>query len=320
MAEDIKVPGLGELDKKYVIWGVVAGVGVGVIVYFRSRNKATAAAAADTSGSSGQVVTDPAGNTCTTLDPNSGYCPGSPEDTAFQESLTGSYSGLGFNGGQFGGTGVSTAGLLSDPAGNQCIAVNPATGYCPGTPQDQQALAGQGAGTGTGTGTTTTNTDWINEALGVLPGDQDTIRTALVDVLAGIAVTTAQKNIFLEAVGVIGQPPGGYPTPIKTTDTSAQPGGAGSAGGKPKYASNPPTNLKLTHNGKTGVQVQWNPVKGATKYNVHTPGRTPVDFTTTNTVANIGSLKPNTHYTVEVWADPTPSGGPHATLNFTTTK
>src|SRR6185437_1517390 len=117
MAEDIKVPGLGELDKKYVIWGVVAGVGVGVIVYFRSRNNATAAAAADTSGSSGQVVTVPAGNTCTTLDPNSGYCPGSPEDTAFHESLTGSYSGLGFNGGQLGGTGVSTAALMSDPAG-----------------------------------------------------------------------------------------------------------------------------------------------------------------------------------------------------------
>jgi hypothetical protein len=154
----------------------------------------------------------------------------------------------------------------------------------------------------------------------VLPGDQNTIRVALVDVLAGITVTTAQKNIFLEAVGVIGQPPGSYPTPIKTSDTSAQPGGGGSAAGKPKYASNPPTGLRLVHNGKTGVQVQWSPVKGATKYNVHTPGRTPVDFTTTNTIANIGSLKPGTHYTVEVWADPTPTGGPHATLSFTTTK
>jgi hypothetical protein len=315
MAEDVKVPGLGNLDKKYVIWGVVGGVGIGIVVYFRSKSKAQAAATADTSGNTGAVVTDPAGNTCAVLDANSGYCPGSPEDMAYQESVTGSYSGVGYSGGQYGGTGVSLAGLVTDPAGNQCTAVNPATGYCPGSPQDVQA-SGAGA-TGGGTGGVTTNTDWINEALGVVPGDQNAIRTALVDVLAGMTVTTAQKNIFLEAVGVIGQPPGGYPTPIKTSDTSAQPGGANNGG---KYAANPPSGLRLVHNGKTGVQIQWSPVRGATKYNVHTPGRTPVDFTTTNTIANIGSLKPNTHYTVEVWADPTPTGGPHATLNFTTSK
>lgn len=54
------------------------------------------------------------------------------------------------------------AGQQTDPAGNTCTAVNPATGYCPGTPEDlaaQQANAGTdttgtdttGAGTGTGT-------------------------------------------------------------------------------------------------------------------------------------------------------------------------
>jgi len=265
MAEDIKIPGMGELDKKYVIWGVVAGVGVGVIVYFRSKSKAQAAAATDTSG---QVVTDPAGNTCSALDANSGYCPGSPEDQAYQESLTGSYSGLGFNGGEFGGgTGVSLAGLLSDPAGNQCIAVNPATGYCPGSPQDQQAIAaaagGSTAGTGA-TGSTITKQDWINEALGVVPGDQATIQAALVDVFAGQTVTTAQKNLFMEAVGVLGQPPGGYPTPIRTSDTSAHP----VTPTAPKPAAKKAGaihGLHVTGYAPTGVSFAWEAAQGASQ-------------------------------------------------------
>lgn len=309
---DLKIPGIGDVDKKYVIAGVLAGAGIAAVVYVRGKNKA---ATADTATASAGTVTDPAGNVCTILDPNSGYCPGSPEDTAYQENVTGDLSGVGY-GGAFGGTGTSLAGLLSDPAGNQCSAVNPATGFCPGTQQDLAATAAQGAtGTGnTGSGGITTNTDWINEALSVIPGDQTTIRTALVDVLAGMTVTSAQKNIFEQAVGVLGQPPQTYPQPIKTSDTSAQPGGPA------KYAANPPKNLRLVHNGKTGVEIQWNSVAGATKYNVHTPGRTPLDFTTTNTIAEVGNLKAGTHYTFEVWADPTPTGGPHATLSFTTTK
>lgn len=260
MAEDIKVPGLGELDKKYVIWGVVAGVGIGVIVYFRSKK---AAQSADTSGSD-QVVTDPAGNTCTALDANSGYCPGSPEDMAYQESLTGSYSGVGFNGGQDAGTGISLAGLLSDPAGNQCIAVNPATGYCPGSPQDQQAIAAAGSGTGTTVaGAGISKQDWINEALGVVPGDSGTIQAALVDVFAGQTVTTAQKNIFMEAVGVLGQPPGGYPTPVKTSDTSGQPG-APKPPAKPK-AAGPVNGLHVTGYAPTGVSFAWEAAQGATQ-------------------------------------------------------
>jgi len=251
---DIHVPGIGNVEKKYVIGGVLVGAGVGVIVYFRSKSKANAAAASTPAGG---TVTDPAGNTCSVLDPNSGYCPGSPEDAAYQESLSGSYSGVGFNGGEFGGgTGISLAGLVTDPAGNQCSAVNPATGYCPGSPQD---IAAQGNGTGGTSGTVTTNTDWINEALGVIPGDQTTIRTALVDVLAGMTVTTAQKNIFTQAVGVLGPPPQGYPQPVKTSDTAAHPG-SGSTG-----KAGPVSNLQPSSETASSVTVHWNTVKGATQ-------------------------------------------------------
>lgn len=262
MAEDIKIPGMGEVDKKYVIWGVVAGVGIGVIVYFRSKSKAQAAASSNTSG---QVVTDPAGNTCSVLDPNSGYCPGSPEDAAYQESVTGSYSGAGYSGGQYAGTGVSLAGLVADPAGNQCTAVNPATGFCPGTPQDI-AASSHGTGTGTGTGSSgITNTDWINEALGVLPGDQETIRVALVNVFAGNTVTSAQKAIFQEAVGVIGPPPGSYPTPIRVSDTPAHPGPVPApkpAPGGIKRAGNI-TDLRVTGHTNESVSFSWHAATNA---------------------------------------------------------
>jgi hypothetical protein len=258
MPGEIKIPGIGDVEKKYIIGGVLVGAGIGVIVYFRSKNKANAAAA--TASTSGAVVTDPAGNTCSVLDPNSGYCPGSPEDVAYQESASGSYSGVGFSGGQYGGgTGVSLAGLVTDPAGNQCSAVNPATGYCPGSPQDVAATGHAGSGGGGGAGGVSTNTDWINEALGVLPGDQTTIRTALVDVLAGMTVTTAQKNIFTEAVGVIGQPPGGYPQPIKTSDTAGHPG-PGSTG-----RAGAISNLQPSSVSPNSVTIHWNPTTGASQ-------------------------------------------------------
>ena len=53
------------------------------------------------------------------------------------------------------------AAAVTDPAGNTCAAVNPATGYCPGTPEDAAALAaastsGGADTTGTSGGTDTT--------------------------------------------------------------------------------------------------------------------------------------------------------------------
>lgn len=291
MADDLKVPGLGDVPKKYAIGAVVVAVGIAVIVFFRARSAANAAAAsAATPAGTGQV-TDPAGNTCATVDPDSGYCPGSPEDVSFQESQGGYYNSgdLADESGDLGetGTGISTAGLLvTDPAGNQCAAVDPATSYCPGTPQD---IAAQGGITGSPTApVVSTNSDWLQAALQVLPGgDSSANEAALAGVLGGLTVTTAQKNIFLEAVGLEGQPPQGYPTPIKTSDTAAQPGTPTSAGAI--------SNLTVTANGTT-VSVRWNPAKNATGgYKWALTGPSSHSGTTKSTSASVTGLKAGTY-------------------------
>lgn len=288
---DVKVPGFGEAPKKYVVGGVVIGGGLAVIVYIRSRKAAAntanqTAAQATTSG-----VTDPAGNTCDAVDPNSGYCPGSPEDVSWQQS-NGGYYGTGTLGsdlGYGGGSGVSPAGLVTDPAGNQCTALA-ASGYCPGTPQD---LAAQQASTPAATvpaasgGTPETNSDWMTAALAVLPGGATSANeAALAGVLGGLTVTTAQKNIFLEAVGLEGQPPQGYPTPIKTSDTAQHPGTG--SGGK---TAGPITGLTVRPSG-TGIQAKWNAATNATGgYEWQLSGPQAESGHTTSTTVTIHGLK-----------------------------
>jgi hypothetical protein len=290
MADAIKVPGIGEVPKKYAIGGVLAAVGIAVVVYFRARSAAKTAAATAPPGTDTGLTTDPAGNQCSAVDPNSGYCPGSPEDVAWQENNSGYYgtsvpdeeSDLGESGG------VSAAGLLvTDPAGNQCTAVDPATGYCPGTPQD---IAAQGGGiTGQPTPSIpTTNSQWMQDALLVLPGGNTSANeAALAGVLAGTTVTTAQKTIFLDAVGLEGQPPQGYPQPIKTSDTAGQPGTPTSAGAI--------SNLTVTASGTT-VSARWNPAKGATGgYKWALTGPSTHSGTTKSTSTSVTGVKAGTY-------------------------
>lgn len=308
---DIKIPGAGELPKKYVLGAVAVSVGIVVIVYVRKK-KSAASSASTASTATGALVTDPAGNQCATLDPNSGYCPGSPEDTAYQAQSTGSYSGLGYGGG-IGYPGVSSAGLVTDPAGNQCAAVDPATGYCPGTPEDTAAGGTTGAvttGTGATGATVSTNSDWLQEALSVVPGNSSTVQTALASVLGGLTVTTAQKNLFLEAVGILGQPPQGYPQPIKTSDTSAHP----AAGAK---AAGAISNLAATPNA-SGFTAHWNPAPNVSQgyaWQVTGGGITKSD-TTKSTSVSVGGLKAKTVYNFGIQALP---GGPGNNIHVTTT-
>ena len=58
------------------------------------------------------------------------------------------------------------------------------------------------------------------------------------------------------AAAFIGQPPGGYPTPIKTTDTSAQPAAASKSAG-------PVPGLSVVPSG-TGIQAKWTAATNAT--------------------------------------------------------
>lgn len=303
MPEDVKIPGLGNVDKKYVIAGVVIGGGVAVIVYIRSKKAAQNAASSTTSPG---LVTDPAGNQCAALGA-SGYCPGTPEDLAYSgQYADGSGAYGGYTGSDYGypggGAYTSSAGLVTDAAGNQCSIVNPLTGYCPGTPQDisAQAQLNQSGTATTGTGTTatgsaapTTNSEWMTDALAVIPGGATSSnQSALASVLGGLPVTTAQKNVFMEAVGLIGNPPQGYPT-IKTTDTAAQ--GSNSTGTSSTKTAGSIGVVSLSPSG-TGVQAKWSAAQNATGgYAWKLTGPKTESGNTTGTVVTIHNLPKGTY-------------------------
>ena len=225
--------------------------------------------------------------------------------------------------------------------------IDPATGFPYGSAEDAAALTSQAqyiqpggtvglAGGGSPSayypqsGGFTSNAAWAQAVedylVNTAGADANTVGNALGKYITGGALTDDQVSVVNQAIAFQGYPPvpgpAGYPPSIRTSTSSNPPptGSGGGTGGGTHYAANPPKGLKLVRNGRTGVQIQWNAVQGATKYNVHTPGRSPLDFTTTNTIANVGNLKPNTRYTVQVWADPTPTGGPHASLTFTTSR
>jgi hypothetical protein len=206
MPDQIKIPGLGEVPKKTAI---IAGAGaVGIIAIVAIRHRSSAAATSSTATATPDAsATDP-----NAIDPNTGI-PYSQEGGA---DAAGYGSGYQIPYGS-GGGGYDAAGSGFDAAG-----------YPIGSEAD---LAWQNEQNGT-TGITaptspsgiTTNADWVTEAeSGVIPGSISTISAAVSKVLGGLAVTSAQRDLFMEAVGVLGQPPQGYPQPIKLTDTPAQP-------------------------------------------------------------------------------------------------
>jgi hypothetical protein len=183
---DIKVPGIGNLPKKYAIGAVAVAAGLGVIVYIRSRNAAQSAASAG------------AADAATTADTSGD----SGDDTYDSGDDSGSYD---YGADDYGGDYSGESGY-------------DAAGYPIGSSADLQYQDEQTSGI-------QTNDEWVQQAIGgSVPGDPGTIQAALSAVLGGLTVTNAQKNLFLEAAGILGEPPQGYPTPIKTSDTAAQPG------------------------------------------------------------------------------------------------
>jgi len=127
------------------------------------------------------------------IDPNTGFAYGSPEEAAALAQQSG-------------------GGFVGDPFGGGTFGSGGDTGNPPPTPAPVPAPD--------------TREQWISHAQNVLPnGHSAAVRQALVEVLSGLTVTSAERRIFLEAVGVLGEPPGGYPKPIKVKDTSGHPGG-----------------------------------------------------------------------------------------------
>src|ERR1700726_1999901 len=89
MEGTVKLPGVGPVKKKTaMILGIGAPVLVLAIYWYRAR-KASQTAAAPAAAAGTGTVTDPAGNTCATLNPTTGYCPGTAEDQSALASMSG---------------------------------------------------------------------------------------------------------------------------------------------------------------------------------------------------------------------------------------
>lgn len=197
--KEIKLPGIGEVPRWSVYAGVAAVAGMIVLYSYRQKKNAAAAAAAASTTAGAGTVTDPAGNTCTALDPASGYCPGTPEDQAYQEEESSGYgSEAGFG---------TDSGYITDSNGASCVALDPATGLCPVTT----------------TAAYTTNQQWVTAAENQL-GDTSVVQAALGYALSGQPVTAAQASLYNEAVGLLGPPPQGAP-PLNVTGTAASSSG-----------------------------------------------------------------------------------------------
>lgn len=189
---------IGGIKKQY--WYAGLGVvGVGAIVYYRKKQQD--AAAAQSTG----MVTDPAGNTCAALDPNSGYCPGTQQDLAYQGNLNPS----GYN--------------AASSVGGQII----------GYDQYGNPIYGPGGGTPTqpGPGQYTNNAQWAQASVTYLMSiepnsNPSTISDALGLYIAGQPVSDTQKQICEQAIAFEGLPPV-----------------AGANGNPPNFVtgSNPPT-------------------------------------------------------------------------------
>jgi hypothetical protein len=91
---------------KIPVW-VIAVAGVGAYYWYTKYGPGKKNAA-------GQMQTDPAGNQCGVINPDTGYCPGTPEDTAALAS--GAASGTDTSGAAA-GTGTSGGGSTGDGGG-----------------------------------------------------------------------------------------------------------------------------------------------------------------------------------------------------------
>jgi PASTA domain len=195
MADTIHVPLLGNVKPVYLYGGIGAVVIIGGIAYYRHQAATAAAsnsAASTSTDTSGTGSADP-----NAIDPSTGL--------TYAEEASGSqgsfpYGGVSDYGGSYYGNGNITG---YDQYGNPIYS----TGI-------------------TGSNTYTTNADWATAAeddLAALNVDSATSATAISRILAGLTVTHTQEDLFMQAVGLLGQPPQGYPKPIKVTTTPSQP-------------------------------------------------------------------------------------------------
>lgn len=210
----VKLPAFGTVKKTTALWG---GLGAGAFVIgayvWRKRSAASSTAGSSTAaGTTGSAVTDPAGNTCSAVNPATGFCPGTAED---QAALAGS------------------APTAFDPTG-----AGSGSGYYYGT-------GGASPSSPAGPGNFADNAEWAQYAISYLEqnsnADPATVTAALGAYTESQPVTPAQQSIIEEAIAIAGQPPeagpGGDPPGIKLQQPASPPpsggGGGGTGGGGP---------------------------------------------------------------------------------------
>lgn len=198
---------IGGVKKEYVYAGVAVGGVILVVVYMRSRQQSAAANSA--------LVTDPSGNQCAALSPTSGYCPGTPEDLAYQ--------GTGVNGTLEGTNAASYVGgqiIGYDQYGNPIYSSNSQQSGVPGA--------------------FTNNAQWSQAALQEIAdlepnADSGVVAAALGVYINGQPATPAQVSIIQQAIALEGMPPvggtNGNPPGIVTAPVTSGGGPGGGTGG-----------------------------------------------------------------------------------------
>lgn len=162
-------------------------------------------------------------------------------------------------------------------------------GYYPYNPQSNADSA-----------TYANNNEWATAAESALEGAGISLAVstlAISRVLGGLSVTSDQRDLFLQAKGLLGEdPPNGYPTPIKLTDN-------GSGPSVPKGTVLPaPKGLKATSPSPTHLTLSWGAVAGAASYRMYRSDVSVAVGVSNDTKGDIGGLAHNHTYHVHVRA------------------
>lgn len=202
-----------------------------------------------------------------------------------------------------------------------------------------------GSSSGSGTGYSS-NAAWaqaVEAGLTDIGYSSTDVAAALGRYLAALSLTSDQATIVQAAIAEYGPPPVGSYQVILAPSTGSTGSGSGSgsgSGGTPQtYPPVPgkggpitvtPVGLHTTQVNTTSVQVAWTaptipsgqgPLTGYTAqvYNQNGSAEgSPWSVPASQLYANAGGLKSKTAYHLNVWCDPAQSGGPHASVTFTT--
>lgn len=214
-------------------------------------------------------------------------------------------------------------------------------------------LTGSSTGVSTGSGTVTdvptsgysTNAQWaaaVQAGLVDIGYSAADVAAALGAYLGSLPETAAQAGIVNTALAEYGPPPVGSftvilatTTPPVSTGNPAPPVNGTPPSSGPVTTSKPitvtPVNLHTTQVSATSVGVGWTaptipsgqgPLTGYTAEVYEASGASEGSSWTvpaTQLYANAGGLKSKTAYHLNVWCEPAQTGGPHASVSFTTT-